>query len=65
MDYHINHWKPKLAWVIFKNSACIAKKTQHLTITKINWFMLFKDIIAAYTENHMKNINTKCNINDC
>jgi hypothetical protein len=35
-----------------KNSIRTAKKTQHFTITKINWFMLFKGIIAVYTENH-------------
>jgi hypothetical protein len=36
-----------------------AKKTQHLTITKINWLTLFKEIIAVYTENHTRPINTK------
>jgi hypothetical protein len=25
---------------------------QHLTIAKINWLMLFKEIITVYTENH-------------
>jgi hypothetical protein len=25
-----------------------AKKTQHFIITKINWLMLFKEIIAVY-----------------
>jgi hypothetical protein len=37
-----------------------AKKTQHFTITKINWLTLFKEIIAVYSENHMKPINTVC-----
>jgi hypothetical protein len=27
--------------------------------------MLFKDIIAVYSENHAKPINTKCSITDC
>jgi hypothetical protein len=26
---------------------------------------LFKEIIAAYSENHVKPINTKCSITDC
>jgi hypothetical protein len=29
---------------------------------KINWLMLFKEIISVYRENHAKPINTKCNI---
>jgi hypothetical protein len=43
---------------MFKNSVCTAKKTQHFTITKINWLTLFKEIIPVYTENHTKPINT-------
>jgi hypothetical protein len=38
--------------IIFKNSVRTAKKTQHFTITKINWLTLFKEIIAVYSENH-------------
>jgi hypothetical protein len=41
-----------------KNSARTAKKTQHFTITKINWLTLFKEIIAVYTENHRKPLQT-------
>jgi hypothetical protein len=37
-----------------------AKRTQHFTITKINWLTLFKEIIAVYTENHMKHMDTLC-----
>jgi hypothetical protein len=40
--------------LLFKNSVRTAKKTPHFTITKINWLTLFKEIIAAYTENHTK-----------
>jgi hypothetical protein len=28
------------------------KKTVHFTITKVNWLMLFKEIITLYAENH-------------
>jgi hypothetical protein len=41
----INPLKPKLVLIIFKNSVRTAKKTQHFTITKINWLMLFKEMI--------------------
>jgi hypothetical protein len=44
--------------IIFKDSVRTAKKTQLLTITKISWLTLFKEIIAVYTENHNKPINT-------
>jgi hypothetical protein len=44
--------------LIFKNSVRTAKKTPHFTITKISWLTLFREIIAVYTENHTKSINT-------
>jgi hypothetical protein len=34
-----------------------AKKTQLFTITKINWLMLFKEIIAVYCGNHTKHMS--------
>jgi hypothetical protein len=42
-----------------KNSVRTTKKTQHFTITKINWLTLFKEIIAVYSEKHTKHTNTK------
>jgi hypothetical protein len=56
---------PKPIKLIFKKSVRTAKKTQLFTITKINWSMLFKEIIAAYTENHTKHISKKCRLTDC
>jgi hypothetical protein len=50
---------------VIKNSVRISKRTLHLTITKINRLMLFKEIMAAYSENHTKPIHTKCSITDC
>jgi hypothetical protein len=61
----INPLKPKPVQTIFKNSVRTAKKTQHFTITKINWLMLFKETVAVYTENHTKHINTKRKVFDC
>jgi hypothetical protein len=51
--------------MLFKNSVRTSKRTPDFTITKINWLMLFKEIIAVYSENHTKPINTKCSITDC
>jgi uracil DNA glycosylase len=45
------------------NSVRTAKKSQHFTITKINWLTLFKEIIAVYSENHTKHINALCGQN--
>jgi hypothetical protein len=42
--------------MLFKNSVRTSKRTPHFTITKINWLMMFKEIIAAYSENHAKPI---------
>jgi hypothetical protein len=55
----VNPLKPKLILIIFNNSVRTAKKTQCITITKINLLMMFKEIIVVYSENHMKPINTK------
>jgi hypothetical protein len=49
--------------MLFKNSVRTSKKTQHFTITKINWVTLFKEILAVYSENHTKHINTLCGQN--
>jgi hypothetical protein len=38
--------------MLFKNSVRTPKRTPHLTITKINWLTLFKEIISVYSENH-------------
>jgi hypothetical protein len=43
--------------MLFKNSARTSKRTPHFTITKINWLMLFKEVIAVYSDNHTKPIN--------
>jgi hypothetical protein len=51
--------------MLFKNPVRTSKRTPHFTITKINRLTLFKEIIAVYSENHAKPINTKCSITDC
>jgi hypothetical protein len=40
--------------MLFKNSVRASTRTPHFTITKINWLMLFKEIIAVYSETHTK-----------
>jgi hypothetical protein len=44
--------------MLFKNSVRTSKRTPYFTITKINWLTLFKEIIAVYSQNHTKPINT-------
>jgi hypothetical protein len=51
--------------MLFKNPVRTSKRTAHFTITKINWLMLFKEIIAVYSENHTKPIITKYSVTDC
>jgi hypothetical protein len=41
-----------------------SKRTLFVTITKFNWLMLFKKIIAVYSENHTKPINTQSRFTD-
>jgi hypothetical protein len=40
--------------MLFKNSVRTSKSTPNLTSTKISWLMLFKEIIAVYSENNAK-----------
>jgi hypothetical protein len=50
--------------MLFKNSVRTAKKTPHVTVTKIDRLTLFKEIIAVYSENHTEPINTIWRQND-
>jgi hypothetical protein len=47
------------------NSVPTSKKTHGVSITKITWLILFKEIISIYYEYHTKRINTKCKVTDC
>jgi hypothetical protein len=51
--------------MLFKNPARTSMRTPRFTISKIKWLMLFKEIIAVYSENHTKSKNTKRNIIQC
>jgi hypothetical protein len=39
--------KPELALIMFTHSVLTPKETQHCSITKINWVMLFREVIAV------------------
>jgi hypothetical protein len=54
---------PELIRITFKDSVHREQKTQHFSITKITWLVLFMDIITVYSENHTKPINTVCGKN--
>jgi hypothetical protein len=41
--------------VIFKDSV-----PTHCTVIKVSWLMLFKDMIAVYSENYTKCVDTVC-----
>jgi hypothetical protein len=51
--------------MLFMNPVRTSKRTPHFTITEINWLTLFKEMVAVYSENHAKPINTKCSFTDC
>jgi hypothetical protein len=44
--------KPKLIRMVIKDSVRTLKRAQQVSITQINWLMLFKEIIHVYTEKH-------------
>jgi hypothetical protein len=51
--------------MLFKNSVRTSKRTPYFTITKINWLMLFKEIIAVYSEHYKQHMHTERSFNDC
>jgi hypothetical protein len=38
-------------------------KTQRVSVTKINWLTLFKEVFAVYSENNTKPTNKLCGQN--
>jgi hypothetical protein len=60
-DLALNPLKPKLVQILFKNSVRTAKKTQHFTITKINWLTLFKDCCLQWESYETHKYKTKSN----
>jgi hypothetical protein len=50
--------------MLFKNPVRTSKRTPHLTITKINWLTVFKEIITVYSERDTMYTNTKRSVTD-
>jgi hypothetical protein len=46
--------------IICTNSVPLSGKTQRVSFTKINWLLLFREILAIYLENDTKPTNTLC-----
>jgi hypothetical protein len=51
LSLNTNPLDPNWVWTIFKNSFSL-KKTQRVCVTRINWSVLFKEIITAYDESY-------------
>jgi hypothetical protein len=41
-----------------KGSVPTSKKTQNVSVTKISWLILYREMIAVYTEKNGKHIDT-------
>jgi hypothetical protein len=63
-NHVVNLLKPKLVYIVHKNSARTSKRTPHFTITAINLLTLFKKITPVCAENHTKPTDTKCSVSD-
>jgi hypothetical protein len=48
--------------ITFTISVLSSNKPQHVSITKISWLMLFKEIIAVYNKNRAKILNVKMGV---
>jgi hypothetical protein len=42
------------------NAVRTSKRTTHFTTTKINWLILFKEMIAIYNQTHTKYSVIRC-----
>jgi hypothetical protein len=68
---HLNFlWKRKLSPIQRYTTSALhsvrtAKKTPHLTVTKIGRLTLLKEVIDVYFENHMKRVNTNEELSIC
>jgi hypothetical protein len=52
---YVNPFNPKLVCIIFNNSVCTAKKTQHLkTLTKIIWLNIRHEFLLQWTRAESK-----------
>jgi hypothetical protein len=56
----INPKKPKITLIIVNKSVLTQKKTQPITIAKINWILLFKELIAVDSESYETDEYTLC-----
>jgi hypothetical protein len=54
LQLKFNTFKVKAHKIIFRNSVCTTQKIPHFIIIMIMWLVLSKEIIPAYSENHMK-----------
>jgi hypothetical protein len=45
---------------MIRNLVPTSVKTQHASISKTKWMMLFLEAIVSYSDNHIKLINTLC-----
>jgi hypothetical protein len=44
--------------MLLNNEAHAADRTQHFTVTNVNWFMMLEEVITLYSENNTRPINT-------
>jgi hypothetical protein len=61
---HQNSLNP-LKHAVFLNLILASKKKkQSVSTTRINWLMLFREIVAVHSRNHTKTVNALCGQND-
>jgi hypothetical protein len=49
--------------IIYKNSVPTSQETHHVTATKPNRLMLFRETVAVYCENHVEHTDALCRQN--
>jgi hypothetical protein len=51
-------WITRYIHITFQNSVRTSEKTRCISITTVSFLMLFREILAAYSDNHRKPTNT-------
>jgi hypothetical protein len=49
---------------LYKNSVRTSQETRHVSPTKTNRLMLFRETVAVCCENHMEHTDTLCALNE-
>jgi hypothetical protein len=61
--YNFTLWNNRISCVMYKDTVRTAQKTHCVSVIKTSQLMLYREIMAVFSEIHTKHINTLCGQN--